>query len=169
MEKLINLVRRDVGQDSPVRVDVEKPIGTDGAVQAMRSEAGRVDHTADIPRGDDFLRHDGGGNDEAFGETDRENAPGFAHGLLDDRKLIEGRDAGLVDHHVLAVRHCIGRDSGPVSRNRRADNRIDVRIFEETPPIAHLCELGKAFLETCEHPRVACRGIVAGAIRAGRQ
>ena len=50
VEELVDLVGRDIGQDSAVRVGVEKPVWSDGAVQPMRSEAGRLDHTADSAR-----------------------------------------------------------------------------------------------------------------------
>ena len=85
------------------------------------------------------------------------------------RKLIERRDARLVDHHVLAMRHGVDRDSRPDRAEWPRRRSVDVRILEKTPRIVHLCELGKAFLETCENPRVARRGIVAGANRAGCQ
>ena len=71
------------------------------------------------------------------------------------RELLERRDTGLVRHHVLALPHGPHRDAGPLVRNRRGDDEVDFRIFEQALGLVDSREVGKALEEATERLRLA--------------
>ena len=64
----------------PRELRIEEPRRPDRAVEAMRTEAHRLDHAPDRAVRDKLRGDFGGRRDQPLGEADREDAPGFVDG-----------------------------------------------------------------------------------------
>jgi hypothetical protein len=97
----------------------------------VRSEIDRLDHLADRALFDEVARMHGRAHFEALRIHDRELLLRFPHGLAHGHELLERRDAGLVDEHVLAGFHRADRERRAQIRNRRAQDELDRLVVQD--------------------------------------
>ncbi|EGE55414.1 hypothetical protein RHECNPAF_930061 [Rhizobium etli CNPAF512] len=152
-QELIHLMRGDIDDDAAEGFRIEEPVGPGRQLQAVRADAERLDHLADRAFGDELASLDGGAHAMALGKADRKDPAGLGDGALDLFELREGRDTGLVGHHVLAGFHRPDSKPGAVARDRGNADDIDRRIVEQLFPI-DLRRIGIGLLERltqCRH------------------
>ena len=168
MQKLVDLVRRDVDQDAA------EPPGSKnqpGRIARLRRCGPRptvcttvpIAPSADEPRGDLV-----DGTTKRSEKQIEKIRPGLPRRRLHGAQLVEGRDARLVHHHVLAAAHRVDRERRPAVRHRGRADEVDRRVVEQRLRVVDGDEIRKALAEALQHAGIGgLAAIEAGADRAG--
>ena len=97
----------------------------------VRPEADRLDHPSDRARLDQVAGLDRRAVLEALAVHDRVDAFRLGLDLAHLGELIEGGDARLVGHVVLAVLHHPDPERRPLDRDARAEDQLDRRVVQD--------------------------------------
>jgi hypothetical protein len=135
-QKLLALMRCDVGEDAAIFIALEKPLRPRRLVQAVRPEPGRMDDTADGAGLDQLAGLHSSAGLEMLGKAHRINQSGLGLNLAHRGKLLKRRDARLVGHEILAVAHDVDAERGALARNGGADDQLDRLVVQNFSPVA---------------------------------
>ena len=116
-----------------------------------------MDNLTDCAGLDQFARPCGRAHLEPFGEIDRENPAGFLLDFAYRLQLLEGGQAGLVDHEVLAVPHRFDRQIGALVGDGRTGDQMDAVVFQQLRPLFDARNMRKFLHEALQRHRLVAR------------
>jgi hypothetical protein len=94
---------------------------------------------------------------ETFREVYRPDATRLCNAGLDGSKLIKGRAARFVGHHVLASAHRLDSAVGSADRHISDQDHVDLGIVQQFPSVGEPWDVWEPFREPLQRLRLAFR------------
>ena len=128
-QKLIDLVGGNVNQDATKLGCLEKPIGPNGGIQSVRSDAQSLDGRANGTGVHHFQSFLHGRHNVPLRKANREHPTRLGRHFLHPQQLRRCGHAGFVHQHIFAMAHGGDSDIGTLGWDGCANDEVNLRVF----------------------------------------